>query len=770
MSLAGEQPAGVFVSYARADEAIARRVAARLEDAGHEVWWDQHLPAHQAYAEIIEQKLRAARAVVVLWSADAARSQWVRAEADVARAAGTLVQARVDDTVPPLPFNQIQCADLSGWRGAKTHRGWAKVRDSVAALIAGGPVPPDDSPPASTGKRRGMRRWAVAVALGLILAAALFVAWRSIVSRPDSGPPTIAVLPFKSLSPGDENLVFGIWEDTRQALSRNPQLRVIGRQSAEALAKQNLEPRQYRSKLDIDYLLDGNMRRAGERVRVSISLVRTSDGVEIWNDTLERSIDYMFKLQAEVAGEIEGRIRGRLATGGGIKADNIATSGAVYLLYSEARANLLKRGTNINIAHRQLKQAVEMDPNFAPAWASLAVAERLFAPTTREDVYKIKDPKLHGQAEAFARRAITLAPNLASGHAALGLSLGLQGPIAEAALRRAVDLDPNDVEALNWLASVTSRQGRQAETLKLYDRAVEIEPLWWPVVLNRLKRLLEKGDASAVDAEIARLERAGSEGLTNHAAMNVHAWRGDISEAVRRGLRFYKRGSRPEVDVIKYELWSLLLALGYGEEVDAIGNPPPFASYLRRNDPRGLDMVKALRLAPETFWRLGPLAENVARGSLVNGRAGELVALYRAVASSPQDLVTRTEDQIRFLHLAPMVSMALRQTGDAAEAERLIAVADDMLRSQSELQLARRDRQIYLARIRAVQGRLPEAAAATLEATRMGWFPRPPVFLADLQLDPPLGLLKDLPAFQQARARTLAHFARERAELGPVKF
>ena len=769
-SRVGEQPAGVFVSYARADEAVARRVAARLEEAGHEVWWDQHLPAHQAYADVIERQLRAAKAVVVLWSAQAAKSQWVRAEADVARAAGTLVQARIDETIPPLPFNQIQCADLSSWRGSKTHRGWSKVRDSVAALVAGEPVPLDES--GAVPKMRGWRArpWVAAVGLVLVVALTLLVARQWIAGRPDGGPPTIAVLPFKTLSAGDENLVYGIWEDTRQALSRNPQLRVIGRQSAEALAKQNLEPRQYRSKLDIDYLLDGNMRRAGERVRVSISLVRTADGVEIWSDTLDRSIDDMFKLQTEVAGEIEGRIRGRLASGGGIKPDNIATSGAVYLLYSEARANLLKRGTNANVAHRQLSEAVKMDPNFAPAWASLAVAERLSRPFIAEELPKFKDPKVAGRAEAFARRAITLAPNLAAGHAALGLSLGLQGPIAEAALRRAAELDPNDVESLNWLASVELRKGRRAETLRLYDRAVEIEPLWEPIVLNRLRLLLETGDTKAVDAELARLERSGSRIPATHAAMIVHSWHGDFSEAARLGLQLIKREPESDTDMVRIELWSVLLGMGFGEEVDAIGKPPPFGPFLRRNDPRGLDMVKAMNLPPEAFWRIGFLTENVARASLLNGRAAELVALYRSAASSPEDLLKRTEHENRFLHLAPMVSLALRQAGDPAEAERMIAAADGVLQGQSELQLGRRDRQIFLARILAVQGRLPEAAEAVLEAVRLGWSPVLPIFLTDLQLDPALALLKDQPAFQQARARVLAHSARERAELGPVKF
>ena len=99
---------GVFVSYSRPSAQIAEQVAAALSTLGHEVWWDDRLPAHRAYGDVIEEKLRSADAVIVLWSSDASHSQWVRAEADWARQAGTLVQASLDGTIPPLPFNQIQ--------------------------------------------------------------------------------------------------------------------------------------------------------------------------------------------------------------------------------------------------------------------------------------------------------------------------------------------------------------------------------------------------------------------------------------------------------------------------------------------------------------------------------------------------------------------------------------------------------------------------------------------------------------------------------------
>src|SRR5678815_5230199 len=99
--------ADVFVSYARQDEAQATRIGETLRERGYTVWRDDELPAHRAYSEVIEERLKSAKAVVVLWSAEAAKSHWVRAEADTARESGTLVQVILDRTLPPLPFNQI---------------------------------------------------------------------------------------------------------------------------------------------------------------------------------------------------------------------------------------------------------------------------------------------------------------------------------------------------------------------------------------------------------------------------------------------------------------------------------------------------------------------------------------------------------------------------------------------------------------------------------------------------------------------------------------
>ena len=124
----------VFISYSRADQEKVGDIARMIASEGYQVWWDADLPPHMSYGDVITAKIGAAKAAVVVWSETAAASEWVRAEADVARNQKKLIQTALDDIIPPLPFNQIQCAALSDWNGEADHPGWQKVKQSLVAL------------------------------------------------------------------------------------------------------------------------------------------------------------------------------------------------------------------------------------------------------------------------------------------------------------------------------------------------------------------------------------------------------------------------------------------------------------------------------------------------------------------------------------------------------------------------------------------------------------------------------------------------------------
>lgn len=165
--------ADVFISYAKSDAAAVRRLADAVRRLGYTVWCDEELPAGPSASGLAAERIGAAGAAIAVWSESAAASQRVRAEADLARNQGKLVQVSVDGRMPPMPFNQIQFAALGDWRGEADHQGWEKVKASLVALA--GPREPVAPPPPP-------HRWhklpiAVIAAAFLFIAGAALFAW-----------------------------------------------------------------------------------------------------------------------------------------------------------------------------------------------------------------------------------------------------------------------------------------------------------------------------------------------------------------------------------------------------------------------------------------------------------------------------------------------------------------------------------------------------------------------------------------------------------------
>ena len=699
--------AEVFISYARDDEAIARRVAEALRKAGLVVWWDADLPAHRSYSEVIERNLESAGAVVVLWSKIAAKSQWVRAEADFARNAGKLVQAQVDGTLPPMPFNQVQCADLQGWRGSAKHRGWAKLKSSVQALLSG--EEQEAASPSDRFKRAAIWRWPAAILALVALVITAFMLLPRLVGPASDERPKIAVLPFTAVASSDQALVEGVWEDTRQALSQNPQLIVLGPNSSRELANKNLPTLRNAA----DYLIDGSVRTAGTKIRFTAALVRTKDGAQIWSATFNRSLDDIFSLQTELAREVEGRIRGRLAKRGGVRAEHIATSSEVYALYSSARAKVkARRFQSSQQVRDELRQVVKLDPNFAPAWATLSVAEKIYG-TIPGEATNDRD-----QSEEFARRAITLAPNLASGHAALAFALDLNGPVAESELRRAIKLDPNDVEPLNWLANLMNQQGKISEAFRIYSRAAEIEPLWWPIVLNKLGILLERDDFTAAQNELARVKSLGAARLSTQIEMEIFNARHDYSEAARVGINFYKRASQEDRETMAGQMAGCLAQLGMLEEGVAIGSFPHFVPLLAKHDPRGIALFDAQKVPPERFWSSLPMPMAMGRVYVMSDRHLSLLRMYDGVGASPQRVRKLIGSDYAFASVAPVLAIALRRGGRPDDAAKVLALGKSAARRGRSWRQS--NQPVHLARIYSVLGRSDEALTLLAHAADQG--------------------------------------------------
>lgn len=167
--------ADVFLSYGRSSFASAKRISSALEFAGYSVWFDKDIPAHRSFSEVIEEQLESARSVIVLWSREAVQSQWVRSEANRARETGRLIQIRLDDVRLPMPFDQIQCADLRGWDGKDSSAAWTSVLASVAALTEGeGRMSATSVPPSDPDRRKLL----LAGGAAAVLSAGGLAIWR----------------------------------------------------------------------------------------------------------------------------------------------------------------------------------------------------------------------------------------------------------------------------------------------------------------------------------------------------------------------------------------------------------------------------------------------------------------------------------------------------------------------------------------------------------------------------------------------------------------
>ena len=402
--------ADVFVSYARSTEAEAERIAQALRAAGHSVWRDDELPAHRAYSEVIEERLLAAGAVVVIWSADAAKSQWVRAEADTARKKGTLVQVAIDGTVPPIPFNQIQCANLKDWDGIPEAPGWRKVAASVAALVG--------DPGAETAVRGSKR----------------------------SRKLSICVLPFANMSGDAEQEYFsdGISEDITTDLSNISALAVVARNTAFTFKGDAVDVTEVARKLGVSHVLEGSVRKAGQRVRITAQLIDGTTGDHLWAERYDRDLTDIFAIQDEISKAIVAALKLKLLPDEKKAIESRGTiSAEAYNLYLMARqfwvtGNHGDRRREERVI-RLCERAVQIDPNYARAWALMAMAQNDLR-------FGHGLPQIDGG--TAADRALSLDPSIAEAHCVKARIAAEKGNLneADAEIAEAVRLDPDSWE------------------------------------------------------------------------------------------------------------------------------------------------------------------------------------------------------------------------------------------------------------------------------------------------------------------------------------
>ncbi len=451
----------VFISYARSTEREAMQVAEALRGLGYHVWRDDELPAHRDYSEVIEERLRAAKAVVVVWSAEAVKSQWVRAEADLAREAHTLVQLSLDAAQLPMPFNRIQCADFSGWAGDVNHPGWMKVSASVAELVGAGQPPPST---AAT---------PVAVAQPL----------------PLPGKPSIAVLPFADLSPAKDQVYFcdGMVEEIVTALSRFRTLFVIA--SGSSLTYRDAAGRlpQIARELGVRFLLQGSVRNAGDRVRIAAHLIDALEGArEVWAERFDDTLEDVFALQDRVANAVAGQIEPTIIAietrRAGARPTQDLTAYDLFLKGMRAWGAFSKAGHAEAMA--LFDEAIARDPGYAEALSISAFARAnglVFG--WSDDPEEDRRVALDHRARALSARGDD--PEVIATVAMASMQLGVDRAGALASAKRALARHPGSLTVQVNCAWVDLYAGEAAAALAGFEAGLRLDPrsVWRQIVL-----------------------------------------------------------------------------------------------------------------------------------------------------------------------------------------------------------------------------------------------------------------------------------------------
>jgi adenylate cyclase len=495
----------VFVSYARSTEPQAKAIADALRTHGYSVWRDNEILAHKPYAQVIEERLRSSRAVLVIWSADALKSQWVRAEADAARELGTLVQVTVDGTMPPLPFNQIQCASICVDQGVEG-LGWEKLTDSLAILV--GKEAPAPRNPARLQRERTET--------------------------------SIVVLPFVNMSGEAEQEYFsdGISEDITTDLSKVSALDVTARNTAFTFKGSSVDVLEVAQKLNVSHVLEGSVRKSGSRLRISAQLIDGRTGNHAWAERYDRELTDIFEIQDEISQAIVGALKVKLLPAERKAIEQRGTSSAeAYNLYLMARKYWVS-GNYGDVRREQrairlCQRAVELDPGYAQAWALIALAQ--------VSMQYYFDAPCDNALDA-AERALSIDPTIAEAYAvkARVLSEVLNFADAEIELAKALELGPNSWEVNREAARIAYGQRKIDEAIHHYEKAVSLSDTDYHSWAMLLTLYQAQDDRQAVlrcgRMMLQQTEKVLAEDPSNGAALGIaaggHAVLGDRDRAM----------------------------------------------------------------------------------------------------------------------------------------------------------------------------------------------------------------------------------------------
>ncbi|MFN2301765.1 MAG: tetratricopeptide repeat protein [Gammaproteobacteria bacterium] len=405
--------------------------------------------------------------------------------------------------------------------------------------------------------------------IAVLLVIIGWLGWERAFDREDAAAlDSIAVLPFVNMSGDPDNEYFGdgLAEELLNSLVRVNGLRVAARTSSFEYKGQNIDVRRIGEALNVATVLEGSVRRAGDRVRVTAQLIRTDDGFHLWSDTFDASLEDIFAVQDRIALAIVDALRVTLGTRGRalVTAHNTHDVEA-FEAYLRGRFEMNRRtAPSLERAVAEFRSAISRDPGYAAAYSGLSDSLML-----RSSYGGVPTDEAVRQAEPMARRALELNPGLAEAHASMALVLQSKEQFTEsvAPLLRAIELNPSYSPAYHWLGLSYKQLGRYNEAVEVLQKAVEVDPQYLTgkrALMGALRDVGRHAEADAYGERIAR-EHADDPMALYGLAGDARA-RGDRVQA----LLFFARGLRiaPDNVSLRVPVAYLLLEIGDYERAD----------------------------------------------------------------------------------------------------------------------------------------------------------------------------------------------------------
>jgi TolB-like protein/Tfp pilus assembly protein PilF len=461
----------VFLSYASQDAEAARRMCESLRAAGVEVWFDAAggLEHGDEWDAKIRRQIKECALFIPLISANtqARHEGYFRMEWDAAAERARGIAAGVPFILPVVIDDTGEPAALVPDRFRAVQ--WTRLPDGV--------VPADVL-------ARFLQLWTGRAGAAPAAAAPSAVTRHPLAAaKPAADDKSIAVLPFANMSADAENEYFsdGMTEEIINALVQVPDLRVAARTSVFAFKGKADDLRLIADRLNVRTVLEGSVRKAGNRIRITAQLINAADGFHLWSEKFDRGLDDIFSVQDEIAHAIVEKLKVKLSGGAGVPLVAPATEDLeAYQLYLRGRYYWEQRGPGLLKALECFEAALARDPDYALAHTGVADVCSLLAFYGHAKATDVAD-----KARRSAERALALNPQLAEAHCALGwiiFSFERNLPLALQRFRRAIELKPSYVPALYWMAGALQVVGRYDEIIALDREAVRLEP--FSVVVN----------------------------------------------------------------------------------------------------------------------------------------------------------------------------------------------------------------------------------------------------------------------------------------------